>query len=263
MPRIARPDGVELHWEARGSGPSVVIAMPWNGHPRPLEPLLADLARDRRVVLYHPRGTGESTRAGPYDVATDAADLAAVVESTGEPAAAVVAFLDAVPRAIQGALALPNAVEAVVASNSMLRVRIEDAGTEAMADSPSVLRAMLQMIETSYRAGVRTVVTTGNPDFDEAELHRRVEETVEFVEPEAATERLRGWVGDTTLLDNARVLGARLWWLTIPTNPWFPADLGERLHELLPDAHVETLEEGPFNRPDLTAAVVRRITHSG
>jgi pimeloyl-ACP methyl ester carboxylesterase len=260
MPRIARPDGVELHWEERGSGPSVVIAMHWNGHPRPIEPLLDDLARDHRVVLYHHRGTGQSTRAGPYDVATDAADLAAVVEAAGERAAAVIALLDAVPRAIQGALRLPDAVGTVVAVNSMLRVRTRDAGADAMADSPSVLRAMLQMIETSYRAGVRTLVTTGNPDFDEGEVHQRVEEIVEFVEPDAATERLRGWIRDTTLLDNARAIGARLWWLTIPTNPWFPADLDARLHELLPDAHVETLEEGPFNRPDLTAAVIRRIT---
>jgi pimeloyl-ACP methyl ester carboxylesterase len=262
MPRIARPDGVELHWEARGSGPSVVIALHWNGHPRPMEPLLDDLRRDHRVILYHPRGTGESTRVGPYDVATDGGDLAAVVEAAGEPIAGLIGLLDAVPRAIHVALARPEAVGTVVAVNSMLRVRTrDDAG--AMADSPSVLRAMLQMIETSYRAGVRTLVTTGNPDFGDAEVHRRVEEIVEFVEPEAATERLRAWVRDSALLDNARALGARLWWLTIPTNPWFPADLGERLHELLPDARVETLEEGPFNRPDLTAAVVRRITSGG
>lgn len=259
MPRIGRPDGVELHWAQRGGGPSVVIGLPWNGHPRPLYPLFSELGRHHRVVVYHPRGTGESTRAGPYDRDTDAADLVAVIEAAGQPPSTVVALLDAVPRVVQAALALPEAVRAVVAVNSMLRVRAADSPTGAMADSPSVLRAMLQMIETSYRAGVRTVVSTGNPDLDEAEVQRRVEEVVEFVEPQAATERLRGWVRDTSLLEGARALGPRLWWLTIPTNPWFPADLGERVHELLPDAHVQKLEEGPFNRPDLTAAVVRRI----
>jgi pimeloyl-ACP methyl ester carboxylesterase len=262
MARIARPDGVELHCEARGAGPSVVFALPWNAHPRPFAPLLDDLASDHRVILYHPRGTGLSTRTGPYDQDTDAADLAAVVESAGEPGLLVLAVLDAVPRSIKAALQLPEAVGTVVASNSMLRVRTPGDAT-SMGDSPSVLRAMLQMIETSYRAGVRTVVTTGNPDLDEGELHQRVEEIVEFVEAEAASERLRRWIRDETLVDNARALGGRLWWLTIPTNPWFPADLGERLHDVLPDAHVEALEDGPFSRPDLTAAVVRRVTGAG
>jgi pimeloyl-ACP methyl ester carboxylesterase len=263
MPRIARPDGVELHFEALGSGPSVVFALPWNAHPRPFALLLDDLIRDHRVVLYHPRGTGESTRRGPYEPETDAGDLAAVVEAVGEPGVLVLALLDAVPRAIRAALALPEAVGSVVATNSMLRVRAPGRTATAMADSPSVLQVMLQMIETSYRAGVRTVLTTGNPDLTEVELHQRVEEIVQFVDAEAAAERLRRWIRDETLLDNARALGGRLWWLTIPTNPWFPADLDERLHEHLPDAHVEALEDGPFTRPELTAAVVRRITGAG
>jgi pimeloyl-ACP methyl ester carboxylesterase len=48
-----------------------VVVLHWAGHPRLLAPLQDDLARDHRVVLYHPRGNGDSTRAGPYDLATD------------------------------------------------------------------------------------------------------------------------------------------------------------------------------------------------
>ena len=65
MPRLARPDGVEIHWEERGEGPLVVLATQFFGFPEVFEDLLADLAGDHRVVTYHLRGTGESTRRVP------------------------------------------------------------------------------------------------------------------------------------------------------------------------------------------------------
>ena len=42
--------------------------------------LIDDLVTDHRVVTYDLRGSGQSTRQGPYDVDTDAADLAALIE---------------------------------------------------------------------------------------------------------------------------------------------------------------------------------------
>jgi pimeloyl-ACP methyl ester carboxylesterase len=43
--------------------------------------LRAELAHDHRVVIYDPGGAGESSRQGPYDLATDVDDLAALVRS--------------------------------------------------------------------------------------------------------------------------------------------------------------------------------------
>jgi hypothetical protein len=38
MPRIAREDGVEIHWEAGGEGPAVVVVPHWSGVPEVFAP---------------------------------------------------------------------------------------------------------------------------------------------------------------------------------------------------------------------------------
>jgi pimeloyl-ACP methyl ester carboxylesterase len=262
MPRLQRPDGVELHWEARGSGPPVVVVLHWAGHPRLLAPLQEDLARDHRVVLYHPRGNGESTRAGPYDLATDAADLVAVVEATG-PGAVVIGNADSSHRGIYAAREAGSDIAAVLAHNDLLSGLATLDSPDSMAESASVLQALLQMVETGYRPAVHSLMRSTNPDFGEAEVQRRVEEVVDFVDHDAAVGRLRAWIEDRAALEAASELGERLWWLVTPTNPWFPPDLAHRVREALPRAHVEILDDGAFNRPDLTATVVRRITTRG
>lgn len=258
MPRLARPDGVELAWEQRGSGPAVVVVWPWNPSPHSLEPLVADLARDHRVIVYAARGTGDSTRVGPYDAATDAAALAAVVETAADGQAVIVAPLDAIVQAADAAVRLPTAIMAVVAVSSMLRSRA-DSGSEALADSPEVLRAMLQMIEISYRAGLHALVSAGNPDLDEAEVQRRVEETLDFAEPEAATERLRRWVRGEGLLEQARALADRSGGSpSRPTRgPPRPARASSRA---VAAGACRPARRWPFNHPELTTEIVRQIT---
>ena len=41
--------------------------------PATYEGVVADLARDHRVVTWHPRGSGRSSEDGPFDIETDAA----------------------------------------------------------------------------------------------------------------------------------------------------------------------------------------------
>ena len=55
--------------------------------------------------------------------------------------------------------------------------------------------------------------------------------------------------------------GDRLWLLHHDANPWFVGT--EQSAEQFPEAHHERVEDGAFTRPDLTAAVVRRITGAG
>ena len=113
MQTLRREDGIELHWQERGSGPLVVIAPYWSMHPSSFEPLIGELDGYHRVVTYHDRGTGSSTRRGPYDLDTSAADLEAVVETAGE-AAVIVATADGCNRAVRVAAARPDLVRAVV-----------------------------------------------------------------------------------------------------------------------------------------------------
>jgi hypothetical protein len=102
-----------------------------------------------------------------------------------------------------------------------------------------------------------------NPDFGEAEVQRRVEEVVEFVDRDAAVGRLRAWIEDRAALDAASELGERLWWLVTPTNPWFPSDLAHRVREVLPASPRRDPRGRRLQPADLTAAVVRRITAGG
>ena len=61
-----RADGVEVHWEERGEGPTVFFAhISWLTTPSRFEALLTDLAADHRVLTWDPRGVGQSTRRGP------------------------------------------------------------------------------------------------------------------------------------------------------------------------------------------------------
>jgi pimeloyl-ACP methyl ester carboxylesterase len=157
MAVVERPDGVEIHWEERGRGPLVLIAhqVLWS-YPGVYAELIADLARDHRVVTYDPRGCGASTRRGPYDTETDAGDLRAVVEAGGGEA---VAF----------------------ALGYGYHLAIE---------------MLLQLMSTDPRAAVRTLLGAANPELDEDQLRERVARVWEYVSPQATLERTQAWLKD-------------------------------------------------------------------
>jgi pimeloyl-ACP methyl ester carboxylesterase len=263
VPSLTRPDGVELHWDEYGDGPPVVVPLLWTGHPRLAEPITQALRDDHRVVVTHPRGMGDSTRTGPYDGETDAGDLAAVVREAGIEAGVLIGMANTANWAIRVGTTEPDAVRAVLIANAApLGTAMDYDPGEALAGSRSVLTTMVSMLETSFRAGMRSMITTGNPSFSDERVQQRIEEVLEFCEPEGAIGRLRTWIADD-VSSEARALGDRLWWLTTTDNPWFPDNLADQVPELLPEAHVEPVEDGPINRPDITAALVRRITGAG
>jgi hypothetical protein len=116
-------------------------------------------------------------------------------------------------------------------------------------------------MRADVRSGVRTMMTSGGSaawDTDEV-ISRRVDESAAYTHSEAAATRLSTWVGDDST-PQALVLGDRLTILAFGGNPWFPVDQAERMRRALPDAHVLEVENGPVTRPDITAAIVRRIT---
>lgn len=264
METVTRDDGIELHVHERGEGPVIVIASYWSMLPSFLEPIVAELAIDHRVVLYDDRGYGASTRRGPYDRETAADDLEAVVEAAqpGADGAIVLGLADGVNRADRVGARRGDLVRAVVAMGFPFP-RTAFAGSEAMAGSDTVVGALLEMMERDYRGGMRSVITAGNAQMTEDEMRDRVREQIEYAPQEPAVARLRTWAEDDTS-EEARALGDRLWLLLTEdiASGWFPT--GEELEDLaariLPDAHLERIDDGMVSRPDLTAAVIRRIT---
>jgi pimeloyl-ACP methyl ester carboxylesterase len=262
MPRLTRDDGVEIHWEEQGTGPLIVIAMYWSGHPSVFEPLIDELAHDHRIVAYDARGTGQSTRAGPHDMTTGATDLAALVHEVGGPAV-VVTMTDGSNRAIRAATEDPDLISAVVATGTPPLGRYGLGEGDALIASDSVIEAFLQMLGRDYRGAQRTLMTTTNPDMTEGQIRERVNLQVAYCPQETAVERVCAWRDDDPLAI-ARQLGDRLWILSSPemAGAWLLAGpkLDALIRELLPEAHLVQLEDGLISRPDLTAEIVRRIT---
>ena len=255
MPRVTRPDGVEIAWREAGEGPPVAIANLGYSHPSVLRGLVDELATDHRVVVYDPRGTGESSRRGPYEMAVDAEDLIAVLDHAGVTGAVAVGNGDGADRALVAATTRPDLIEAVVVTGN-LAIK---GGDEGLASSASVLNALMTLLETDYRAGLHAMFGPGNPELDEAATQARVELTVAHCGQEAAVGRIRSWIAHDPIPD-ARELGDRLWILGFETNPWFTG--GQRARDVLPRAHHRHVADGPMSRPDLTAEAVRALTRT-
>ena len=261
MPVTRLPDGAEIHWDERGEGPLVVISNQFFSEAWVFEGLTTLLAEDHRVVTYDPRGTGPSSRQSPYTIAVDAQDLIGLLEAVGPPGV-LIGMGDGSNRAVHAAAARPDLVDAVVcaAGNPVGASAVE--GTDGLAGSESVLEALMSMMETDYRGALRTMIGTANPTFDEETLRMRVNSTCENCPQDVAAERMRSWIEDVAL-ESARALGDKLWVLESGGNPWFPIEVARRSRALIPEAHVQEVEDGALSRPDITAGVVRALTAEG
>jgi pimeloyl-ACP methyl ester carboxylesterase len=261
VPRLTRPDGVEIHWRERGEGPLALICTACFAHPGIVEPLIGELERDHRVITYDARGDGESTRQGPYDMPTDVADLVGLLEALGEPTV-LLGTGDGSHRVIHAAAARPELVPAVVSPGVTPLGAQADYPTvgEGLASSAEVVGALVQLLESDFRSGMRSAVEAANPQLDEEGLRERLQTTIAYTSHEATLGRLRAWIADDAR-DSARALGDRLWILYFPGNAWFPQELHETVSREAPEAHLEGVENGALSRPDITAGYVRRLTH--
>jgi pimeloyl-ACP methyl ester carboxylesterase len=259
VPRLRRPDGAEIEWWVQGEdGPLVAIAL-MALHPQPVSKRLAeDLASDHRVLGYDLRGTGMSSRVGPYDIETDAADLAAVLEEAGGDAL-VVALGDGARRSVRVAAERPDLAHTVVVSGEFPLGRIGDPGSQdALANSPAVLDALLGLLETDYRTGLRTMMTSsGEAEWHEKALRARLDAIEAHSPPEVGVPRMRSWVEDESRAAGL-VLGDRLWYLHYPGNAWFEGSI-EIVRRSLPEAQTEAVPNGVINCPEENARAIRRI----
>lgn len=262
MTLLRRPDGAAINWEAQGAGPVVLLAHHtlWS-YPGAYQAVIAELSRDHRVVVYDPRGCGQSSRRGPYDLETDAGDLDAVLAEVGG-ADVVIAVGDGLSRAARVAVRRPELISHVLAiapSMAALLPRTELRGTGVMAASDSVIAFLRQMLETDPRAALRSIVSAVNPDLDEDEVRDRVELLADYLSFEASAERADQWLDDD-VSNQLQELGDRLSMLYGGADPLFEGAMRDRVSELFPDARIEEAADGPISRPDLTAARVRRLT---
>jgi pimeloyl-ACP methyl ester carboxylesterase len=259
MPRLRRPDGAEIEWWVQGTdGPLVAIALMALHPPATCGRIARDLAGDHRVLGYHLRGTGESSRTGPYDIETDAADLAAVVEEAGGDAL-VVAVGDGARRSVRAAAEHPDLIHTVVVSGEFPLGRIGAAGSQdALANSPAVLDALLGLLATDYRTGLRTMLTSSGEDaWYERALRERLDAIEAHSPPEVGLARMRSWIEDDSR-NEGRTLGDRLWYLHYPGNAWFQGSL-EIVRRSLPEAQIQQVSEGVISSPEENATAIRRI----
>jgi pimeloyl-ACP methyl ester carboxylesterase len=256
MARLTRPDGAEIHWEEMGEGPLVAILGISYQSPDLYAEFSADLARDHRVVTFEPRGTGRSSRGGPHALETDVDDATAVLEAAGGDALAF-CTADGARRATRIAVRRPELVHTVVISGDQPLGRTEAGESEGLADSPAVLDALISLMESDYRAGLRSMFDNADPTMDEEEMRARIDEIERYSSQDATIARLRAWIGDDST-DHGRSLGERLWILHYPSNPWFRGGL-EHNRRTLPQAHFVELPDGPMNLPADNAVHVRRI----
>jgi pimeloyl-ACP methyl ester carboxylesterase len=259
MAHLSRPDGIDIYYEERGEGPAVFLAhSPGMSMPSVFEGLHADLARDHRVVTCDPRGVGQSTRRGPYDISTDTDDMAALVQEVGQSGVMVSTGLNPVPPML-GAKR-PELTDAVVLAGGIPRFRpARAAQSEGMLGSESVAEAVLQLARTDHRSFVRMVVAASNPQMSEAEIAERVDAQVAYCPWDALLERTEFLLADESFDETGPMLGSRLW--IIDWQPeGAPLDTVANANELLPDAHIVAAEDGPISRPDITADAIRKIT---
>jgi pimeloyl-ACP methyl ester carboxylesterase len=264
VPELERPDGAKIHYEVRGEeGPPAIFTPHWTWSPGVWAELLDDLARDHRLITYHLRGTGQSSRVGPYDMETDVGDLEAVVEQIGGPAL-VFGTADSSNRAVRVGAGRPDLVSAVVCFGAGPISRAELGEREAMLSSDSVVSAFIDTFERSYRAGLRTLVEATNPQMSEEQLRERVDAQAEFSPQDATVARLRVWVADDPV-EAARSLGDRLWIFSAGSvaGPWLPDrdELERMTAKSLPDAHLKpAVEPGPVSAPGPTADAMREVS---
>ena len=264
MPQVHRPDGVSIHYESRGEGPPAVLVPYWSWVPGVYENLLGDLAADHSVVTLHLRGTGSSTRSGPYDMETDTADLEAVLEAIDGGPAVLLCVGDAVNRATRLAVRRPDLAARVVAFGNLALPRSAFRQSESLVSSDTVIEAYADQLRRDFRAALRSSMAATNPQMTQDELQERVSAMVEHSEPEAAIERIRSWTADDPL-ELSVALGDRATMLLSErgqAGAWFPdsRELEQLVARLLPEARITWVPDGPASRPDTTAAAIRAVT---
>lgn len=154
MPAV-RVNGVELHFEIRGSGePLVLVHGSWTDHHN-WDPVVPALAESFRVVAYDRRGHSASERlAGQGSVLEDADDLAGLIEELELAPAHVAGNSFGAVITLRAAARRPDVFRSLVAHEPPLFPLL--AGTElepALAEVQRRIGAVVALLERDDHAG--------------------------------------------------------------------------------------------------------------
>jgi len=264
MPKATASDGVKLHWEERGSGPTVLLTPYWAMHPSVFDPIEAVLERQFRVVRFDERGTGQSDRVGPYDIGTGVTDLETVCDAVGGVAAAL-CLVDAANRAVRLADARPDLMDAVICIGSAPFGVGALRESDSLLASEAVIGAYLQQLEADYRGAVRAALSGANTQLDDEQVKERVQIQMDYIDGEAASARAQAWARDSGAGDPANRIGDRMHICLSEAlggaGSWFPsaAELETVANELFPNAGRSFLPDGIVSAPEESAAVVAEV----
>jgi pimeloyl-ACP methyl ester carboxylesterase len=254
VPTITAQDGVKLHWEERGSGPAVLLNPYWAMHPSVFDPIEQVLLEDFRVVRFDERGTGQSDRAGPYDMDTGVSDLLAVCEAAG-PFEAALCLVDSANRAVRVASSRPDLLTCVYCVGSAPFGVGALSHSDSLLSSETVVRTYLQQLEADYRGAVHAALAGANTELDDAAIRERVQIQVDYIEGEAASMRARVWAMDTGAEEPGRALGSRLSVCLSRTmggsGAWFPSadEMEPVVRKVFPEAQVHWTDDGIVSTP--------------
>jgi hypothetical protein len=131
-------------------------------------------------------------------------------------------------------------------------------GTEGFASSRPVIEMLVEQLRHDPRASVRATIGSLNPQLSEDQVRARVDATLAYTDVDTTLARIESWLADEGALDELRGLGGRLVVLWHESDPWQTGTMG-RIAELLPEARLVHVEDGPLSRPDLAAAAVREM----
>jgi pimeloyl-ACP methyl ester carboxylesterase len=263
MPTLTAQDGVKLHWEERGSGPTVLLAPYWNMHPSIFDPIEAVLAQRYRIVRFDDRGTGDSDRVGPFDMATGVSDLKLVCEAVG-PVEVALCLVDATNRAVRIADSEPQLIGHVFSVGSAPFGVGALRDSDSLLSSETVVRTYLQQLEADYRGALRAAISGANAQLTEDEVRERVQMQFDYSEAEAASVRAREWGADTEAQEPGERLGNRLTVCLSKSmggrGSWFPAaeEMEPVIRDLFPGAQVFWAEDGIVSAPTEVVELIER-----
>ena len=263
MPTLTAHDGVKLHWEERGSGPTVLLAPYWNMHPSIFDPIEEVLAQGYRVLRFDDRGTGESGRVGPYDMAAGVSDLRTVCEIAG-PVDVALCLVDSTNRAVRIADAEPQLIGQVFSVGSAPFGVGALRDSDSLLSSETVVRTYLQQLDADYRGALRAAISGANAQLTEDEVRERVQMQFDYAEAEAAAVRAREWATDTEAQEPGARLGSRLSVCLSKSmggrGSWFPAgdEMEPLVRELFPEAQVFWADDGIVSAPTEVVEILER-----
>ena len=264
MPEVTAADGVALHWEERGSGPTVLLTPYWAMHPSVFDPIEAVLVEEGfRAIRFDERGTGQSDRSGPYDMATGVSDLRVVCDAVG-PVEVAICLIDSANRAVRVAESDPELLRSVFCVGAAPVGVGAFRDSESLLSSETVVRTYLHQLESDYRGAIRAALSGANTQLTEEEVRERVQIQMDYIEAEAAAVRAREWASDAGAEEPGRAIGSRLSVCLTDTmggeGSWFPSlrEMEPVTREVFPNAQILHAPDGIVSAPREVVEALKR-----